>query len=161
MKVLKEIHVGYFDSFLMKDIRQISHWGQAVCRVTAPSHYLNQCWQINSEALWHSPEVSFIGNTLGFHPWYEFDNYWFKVTAASPRCQWVNRCFFIQIWCDLIITPEANTQSWHHDNSWFSTQWTHWHLHKMAETVSDISKWIFLIKLSHVWLSLISIFQLT
>ena len=27
-----------------------------VCCLTAPSHYLNQCWLIISELLWHSPE---------------------------------------------------------------------------------------------------------
>ena len=32
------------------------------CCLTAPSHYLNQCWLIISEALWHSPVDHFTGN---------------------------------------------------------------------------------------------------
>ena len=31
------------------------------CCLTAPSHYLNQCWLIFKGALWHSPESNFIG----------------------------------------------------------------------------------------------------
>ena len=29
------------------------------CCLTAPSHYLNQCWLIISEVIWHSPENNF------------------------------------------------------------------------------------------------------
>ena len=32
--------------------------------LTAPSHYLNQCWLIISEGLWHSPEGKFVKITL-------------------------------------------------------------------------------------------------
>ena len=32
------------------------------CRLTAPSHYLNQCRLIISNDLWHSPEGNFTGN---------------------------------------------------------------------------------------------------
>ena len=31
----------------------------------APSHYLNRCWLIISEVLWHWPVSNFIGNTVG------------------------------------------------------------------------------------------------
>ena len=55
------------------------------CCLTAPSHYLNQCWLIISEVLWY-----FIGNVHDIYLWYEFENCWLKITAASPRDQWVN-----------------------------------------------------------------------
>ena len=32
------------------------------CCLMAPSHYLNQCWLIISEVLWHSPGGNFTGN---------------------------------------------------------------------------------------------------
>ena len=32
------------------------------CCLTAPSHYLKQCWLIIKCVLWHSPEGSFTGN---------------------------------------------------------------------------------------------------
>ena len=42
------------------------------CCLTAPSHYLNQCWLIISEVLWHSPKGNFKGNAQNINPWYEF-----------------------------------------------------------------------------------------
>ena len=33
------------------------------CCLTAPSHYLNQCWLIISKVLWHSSEGNFIRDT--------------------------------------------------------------------------------------------------
>ena len=59
------------------------------CCLMAPSHYLNQCWLITCETLWHSPEGNFTGNAQGIFPWYEFENYFSKITATSPWGQWV------------------------------------------------------------------------
>ena len=39
----------------------------------APSHYLNQCWLVISDALWHSSEGNFTGNAQDIHVWYKFD----------------------------------------------------------------------------------------
>ena len=44
------------------------------CCLTAPSHYLNQCWLIISEVLWHSPEGNFTGNAPDIYNWYDFEN---------------------------------------------------------------------------------------
>ena len=33
------------------------------CCLTAPSHYLNQCWLMISEVLWHSPNTNSTENT--------------------------------------------------------------------------------------------------
>ena len=33
------------------------------CCLTAPSHYLNQCWLMISEVLWHSSDSNFTENT--------------------------------------------------------------------------------------------------
>ena len=44
------------------------------CCLTAPSHYLNQCWLITSEVLWHSSEGNSIRNAQHIYPWYEFEN---------------------------------------------------------------------------------------
>ena len=60
------------------------------CCLMAPSHYLNQCWVIISEALWHSSAGNFTGNTQVIYPWNEFENYQFKITATPHRGQWVN-----------------------------------------------------------------------
>ena len=42
--------------------------------LTAPSHYLNQCWQIISEVIRHLHEGNFTG-TPQTSPWYDFKNY--------------------------------------------------------------------------------------
>ena len=56
--------------------------------LTAPSHYLNQCWLITSEVLLHSPEGSFTGNTEDISPWYGLENAQYEIQAL--RSQWVN-----------------------------------------------------------------------
>ena len=56
--------------------------------LTAPTHYLNHCWLI-SIILWHSPEGNYTGTAQDIFPWYEFEKYCFKITAVSPRGQWV------------------------------------------------------------------------
>ena len=60
------------------------------CCLTAPSHYLNQCWLIFSEDLNDSPVGNFTGSAQDTYPWYEFGDYWFDITAPSLRGQWVN-----------------------------------------------------------------------
>ena len=58
------------------------------CCLTAPSHYLNQCWLIISEVLWHSPESNFTVEPIS--------NYCvlmgLKITflKCGPRGRWVN-----------------------------------------------------------------------
>ena len=36
------------------------------------------------EVLWHLPEGSITSNAQDISPWYEFENYWFKITAGYP-----------------------------------------------------------------------------
>ena len=41
------------------------------CCLTAPSHYLNQCWLIISKVLWHSSEGNFVRDTSAtIHTWF-------------------------------------------------------------------------------------------
>ena len=60
------------------------------CCLMASSDYLNQCLLIIREVLWNSPEGNFVGNAEDIYPWYKLANYWFDITATSPRGQWVN-----------------------------------------------------------------------
>ena len=46
----------------------------AYCLI-APSHYLNQCWFITSDVLWHSTQGNFTGNAQDICPWCKFENY--------------------------------------------------------------------------------------
>ena len=43
------------------------------CCLTAPSHYLNQCWLLISKDIWHLFEICT-----------------YKILDSSPRVQWVN-----------------------------------------------------------------------
>ena len=60
-----------------------------VCCPMAPSHCLNPYWLISSEVLWRSPKRNFSGNNQNICPRYDFDNYWYKLTTASHKDQWV------------------------------------------------------------------------
>ena len=58
--------------------------------LTAPSHYLVQCWFLLSEVLWHSPEINFLVSTQATILHNEFENLTFEVSATSLMGQWVN-----------------------------------------------------------------------
>ena len=60
------------------------------CCLTAPSHYLNQCWPMISEVLWHSPDSNFTENTEDIYRRNEFEIYLFDTVVKFPRGQWVN-----------------------------------------------------------------------
>ena len=45
------------------------------CCLTAPSHYLNQCWLIISGVVRHSPDSNFTENTQDIYHWNEFKIY--------------------------------------------------------------------------------------
>ena len=66
------------------------------CCLTAPSHYLCQCWFNTAGVLWYSPESNFTFHEL--HPKDVFGDNTFKIIAPSPRAKWVymipkdNRC---------------------------------------------------------------------
>ena len=59
------------------------------CRLTAPSHYLNQCWPIISGVQWHSPETNFTGSVQNMNSWSEFEKYTYKTLPHLPG-EWVN-----------------------------------------------------------------------
>ena len=75
------------------------------CCLTAPSHYLNQCWLIIRGVLWHTSESSFAGIAQGIDSGYEFEKDILKNIFKSPRGQWVKIDSVITasqcIWCDL------------------------------------------------------------
>ena len=60
------------------------------CCLTAPSHYLNQCWLIIRGVPWHSSENSFAGIAQGINSGYEFGKDILKIIFKSLRGQWVD-----------------------------------------------------------------------
>ena len=82
---------------------RVQHWSTLVqvmaCCLTAPSHYLNQCWLIISTVLWHSSEDIIITIFEDTNQQSKIENYIFKITSRSPTGQWVKT----SIWCDNCI----------------------------------------------------------
>ena len=62
------------------------------CCLTAPSHYLNQCWLLISEVPWHLPDNNFTVSAQSTILYNEFENLTFIITstAKSPKGQWVH-----------------------------------------------------------------------
>ena len=61
--------------------------------LTAPSHYVNQCWLTIKGVVCYSPESISVcisnRNAQELNPYNVFRDYIFKVIAASSRGQWV------------------------------------------------------------------------
>ena len=109
------------------------------CCLTAPSHYLNQCWLIIRGVLWHTSESSFAGIAQGIDSGYEFEKDILKNIFKSPRGQWVNSIslthwgrvtnlsvsklchLWIRRWLVAYVAPSHYLNLW-----WFFVKRTHW-----------------------------------
>ena len=60
------------------------------CCLTAPSHYLHQCWLIISKVWWHSSEGNFTPDISAINHCNQLEKYSSKISIKSPRPQWVN-----------------------------------------------------------------------
>ena len=58
------------------------------CCLTAPSHYLNQCWFTISTVHWHSFEYNLTRDTSAINEQNWLENYFPKISLKSPRGQW-------------------------------------------------------------------------
>ena len=59
------------------------------CCLTAPSHYLNQCWLIISKVEWHSSKGKFTRDTSAINHWNYLENQVPKMSFKFPWGQWV------------------------------------------------------------------------
>ena len=57
----------------------------------APSHYLSQRWFLIKCVVWHSPKNNLTLSIQDTILCNEFNHCTFKITATSPRDQWVNQ----------------------------------------------------------------------
>ena len=77
------------------------------CCLTAPGHYLNQCWLIISEVLWHLPEGNSTTYTHDINLQDEFENHTFlKLLPQLPGANELTK-FCLRPWC--MIADEAHT----------------------------------------------------
>ena len=83
-------HCGLVTSYLRQGSRSTLAQVMACC-LTAPSHYLNQCWLIISKVQWHSSEDNFTKDASGTITEISLKNSLSKISFKSPRGQWVKR----------------------------------------------------------------------
>ena len=73
------------------------------CCLTAPSHYLYQCWLDITEVLWQSSDNNFTASTQATILRNEFENFTSKIIVRSSRGQWVklsskwNPCVYFHV----------------------------------------------------------------
>ena len=63
------------------------------CCLTAPSHYLNQCWLINSKVQWHSSEDNFTKDASGTITEISFKIPYLKFRSNLPGANELSRYF--------------------------------------------------------------------
>ena len=59
------------------------------CCLTAPIHYINQCWLIN-KVQWHSSQCNFTRDASAISHWNYLENHLSKFLFKSPWDQWLN-----------------------------------------------------------------------
>ena len=125
------------------------------CCLTAPSHYLNQCWNliivIISQVLWHSPEINFTGSAEATILYFEFENHTSEITAKSSRDQWVK--FGI---CDWKYALE-NVVCCEQPYVFYPSVLTHWpleNLNVIFKKILVIDGWGISCEIAPIWMSL-------
>ena len=85
----RETSSGPSDAILRQ--RSASTLTQVIaCCLTAPSHYLNQCWLIISKVEWHSSMGKFTRDNSAINHWNYLENWISKISFKFTRGQWVN-----------------------------------------------------------------------
>ena len=59
------------------------------CCLTAPSHYLNQCWLIIRKVQWYSSEDNLTSHISAINHWNKLENYSYKIPFKSATGQWL------------------------------------------------------------------------
>ena len=77
------------------------------CCLTAPIHYLNQCWRAINEILWHSLQGNKYTNIQDINPKVVFEIYTVEILAILPRDQRVNDT--LKIDCQRHFAGEARS----------------------------------------------------
>ena len=93
--ILKQ-HWSQFNSLWPSDSIWQQRSGSTLAQVmawclTAPSHYLNQCWLIISEVQWQLYEGNFARDASTINHQNLSENYISKISFKFPRGQWVKK----------------------------------------------------------------------
>ena len=82
------------------------------CCLTAPSHYLNQCWLIISEVQWHSYKGNCTRDASAINHWNPFQNYISKISFKFPRANElsVTKVMWLSVWQSNILRRTNDKQ---------------------------------------------------
>ena len=83
-KHCKSCHCGFGDNIWCRR-SWLTMVQVMVCYLTAPSHYLNQCWLIINLILWHSFQGNVYLNTPDVNHHVAFELFTFEITATSLK----------------------------------------------------------------------------
>ena len=84
------------------------------CCLTAPIHYLNQCWLSITEAFWHWAEGNFTETVPAITHFKVFETHMFKNIDTCPKRQWLNitqNCLN----CNNTEGSYCTASRWYHD----------------------------------------------
>ena len=116
--------------------------------LTAPSHYLNQCWLIISKVQWHASENNFTRNTSAICDWRLLENELSKTTLKSPRGHWVKPTKFMVPIGRWLCIPDAlyvycNFFQPVKENVWDSihSRYTYWYVVFVIRNLEIIYLW--------------------
>ena len=126
------------------------------CCLTAPSHYLNQCWLIIREVAWHSFECITIRRSEGTNQWNKIETCNFKmVSRFNPntnelKCGWNHSNPLLK------STPEIIDNIMIIANCHFDTEITFLTLHNaIARSVMwclwQVCRWLLSLSLPHAF----------
>ena len=100
-------HIYFINSLWPTD----AIWRHRCGCLTAPSHYLNQCWLLISEVLWHSSESNSTARAQAIILHNELESYILKITFKSlcmgPLC---HHCLHREQ--NIIFARMENSVSW-------------------------------------------------
>ena len=90
------------------------------CCLTAPSHYLNQCWLIINVVMWHSPKTNFTGSALDGYQFRKVITVWKKKYISLPHLWGVKGAKMILwsltgfYWACCIMAYDQQQHIWYH-----------------------------------------------
>ena len=107
------------------------------CCLTAPSHYLNQCWRITCEVIWHSFQGNIYLNTQYINPQAVLEIQTLEIKVHLPGDnELISKCISSRQWKPRLVRS----------SSIYRASLTHWDQGKM------VANWQTIFKLKFSWI---------
>ena len=101
---------------IWRDRRRSTFAQVMVCCLTAPSHYLNQCWCIINQDQWHSSEGNFARDTTAINQYDQLKNCFSKMSFKLPEAIELTNWGLVKHYAaiDLVSIGSSHTASPNH-----------------------------------------------